>query len=370
MRQTPLYDECRALGAKFVDFHGWTLPVQFTGILQEHEHTRAKVSLFDCSHMGEFMVRGEDALRAVDRLLFCDTRGLPVGKCRYGAILNESGGIIDDALAMRLSDEELYIVTNAGPLELVSRVLQEACPTRTDSSDKSDRSDTSDVSDLSDATAKIDVQGPLAREVLMKLGFAAIARLKYYHVCRTKWSGAEITISRAGYTGELGYELFIPNDIAPSLWRALLAVDGVRPAGLGARDTLRLEVGYPLSGQDFDESRTPLEANLGRFVGWDKSFVGKEPLVAQRAAGGYPLLTPIRTPDRRAPRHGFEVRSGDEVVGAVTSGTFGPSVGHGIGLAYLRADAAALGTQLLAGPKALPVETVAAPFYTKGTCRI
>lgn len=349
MLKTPLYDEHVSVGGRVIDFHGWALPVQYTGIVQEHLHTRSGVSLFDTCHMGEFVVRGQRAREAVDRLICNDTLNLPLGRCRYGAILNEEGGIVDDAVTMRLGEDESYVVTNAGPIDEVAALMVAA-----------------GAEHVSDATAKIDVQGPGSREVLLKLGLEAAAPLKFYTGCRTEWRGVPIVLSRTGYTGELGYELYMPNELAVPLWRALLEVDGVEPAGLGARDTLRTEMGYPLSGQDFDASRTPLEAGMARFVAWDKEFVGKEALAAQRDRGGYPTLKAIRTEDRRAPRHGFEVKRNGTVVGEIVSGTFGPSVGYGIGLAYLDGEELA---GLTAGPKDLPIAAVGLPFYTGGTCR-
>jgi aminomethyltransferase len=184
-----------------------------------------------------------------------------------------------------------------------------------------------------------------------------------------EWGGAEIIVSRTGYTGELGFELFIPNEIAVPLLRALLDIEGTAPAGLGARDTLRTEMGYGLSGQDFGEERTPLEANMAPFIAWDTPFIGKEALLAQKEKGGYAVLTAIATDSRRAPRHDFEVKHEGEPAGVVTSGTFGPSVARGIGMAYLPTELSAPGTALTAGPKDLAIETAELPFYKDGTCR-
>lgn len=353
MRQTPLYDEHVAHGARVIDFHGWALPVQYAGIVLEHVHTRTHVALFDTCHMAEFRVRGRHPIEAFDRLVCNDMSNLPLGRCRYGAITNDSGGIIDDTIAMRLDDEELYVVTNAGPYEQVRAILSRA-----------------GAVSVSEATAKIDVQGPESREVLARIGLEEAARLRYYTCCRTQWRNQSLVLSRTGYTGELGYEIYLPNELAVPLWRTLLEAENVLPAGLGARDTLRTEMGYPLSGQDFDESRTPLEAGMERFVAWDKAFVGREALAAQRERGDYPVLKGIRTGDRRSPRPGFEARVDGAVVGTVTSGTFGPSVGYGIGLAYLpRGMGEADSSGLTVGPKELPVTVAGLPFYTGGTSR-
>ncbi len=354
MRQTPLYGEYAAHGGKAVDFHGWALPVQFTGIIQEHLHTRSKAGLFDCSHMGEFLLTGEAAIRGFDRMVFGDMISLKPGRCRYTGILNERAGIIDDCVGLKLSENELYVVTNAGPLEKVSAMILGACP---------------GAVDLSDATAKLDVQGPLAREVLLSLGFDAIAPLAYWTGIRTRWRDAELLITRAGYTGELGYEIYMPNALAPELWRVLAAHPDVAPCGLGARDTLRTEMGYPLNGEDVTESITPLEAGMERFIAWDKDFIGKSILEEQRVRGCHSVLVAIRSASRQAPRHGFEVKHEGQVVGEVTSGTFGPSVGCGVGLARVPQAVAAPGTKLAAGPRDLVIEVAEMPVYTGGTCR-
>ncbi len=353
MLRTPLYDEHVSLGGKIVDFNGWALPVQFAGIVQEHNHTRTRASLFDCSHMAEFRVRGADAVRRYSELVCSDPIKLKANRSKYGALLNESGGIIDDIITMKLADDDLFVVTNAGPREKVAAIFARAGD---------------GVEDVTDTTAKIDIQGPLARDVLVR-ELPMAAELKYFEIRPAEWNGEAILASRTGYTGEMGFELFVPNELAVPLWRALLAYEEVAPAALGARDTLRTEVGYALSGQDFNETRTPLQARMETFVAWNTEFIGKEALAKQRDAGGYPRLGAIASPDRRAPRHDFELRYGGKPVGVVTSGTFGPSVGHGIGLAYLEEDCLAPGTKLEAGPRGLEVTVVELPFYKDGTCR-
>lgn len=354
MRQTPLIKQHEACGGKVVDFHGWALPIQYEGIVQEHLHTRKQVSLFDCSHMGEFLVQGEAAIKAFDYLVFSDMLGLRVGRCRYSSLLNERGGIIDDLVVLRLSEDELYVVTNAGPLERVSKLILAQTP---------------GALDVSDATAKIDVQGPLSREVLLRMGFGSLESLRFYTCCRTEWRGTPIIVARAGYTGELGYEFYVPNALAGPLWEALLEHPEVHPAGLGARDTLRLEMGYTLYGQDVDETKTTLEAGMGRFIYWGRDFVGREALCLKQEHNHYHVRTGLRSMDRRAPRAGFEVRYKGETVGVVTSGTYGPSVGYGIGMGYVPHPLATPGTPLTVGPKDVPVETAAFPFYNHGTFR-
>lgn len=355
MNRTPLYDEHTRLGGKIVDFNGWALPVQFTGIVQEHLHTRSKASLFDCSHMGEYRVIGAEAIEKFNREVMSDIAAIPVGRCRYGAILNEAGGIVDDIITFRMAEDELYVVTNAGPLEHVTARLQKDNP---------------GLQHVSYETAKIDVQGPLARDKVLAAGFDAAKTLKYFNATWTTWEGTQVLLSRTGYTGELGYELFLPNDYAEQLWNTFLGMEDVEPAGLGARDTLRTEVGYNLSGQDFDESVSPLEASMESFVAWDQEFVGAAAVKAKRASEDYAVQVAVASPDRRAPRHDFEVYDGETLVGKVTSGTFGPSVGHGVGLARVDQRCAYPGSKLTAGARRLPLTVVELPFYKNGTCRM
>lgn len=355
MQQTPLFDQYALSGAKVVDFNGWALPVQFTGIIDEHEHTRKAAGLFDCSHMGEFLLKGEEAIAGFDRLIFSEIMALKVGPCRYSAFLNENGGIIDDCVALKLAEDELYIITNAGPLQRISALIQENCP---------------GAIDVSKATTKIDIQGPTSRDALLAIGMEDIRHMRYWRGGRVQWQGAELIVSRAGYTGELGYELYVPNCVGTKLWQALLAVEDVKPCGLGARDTLRLETGKPLNGEDLSETTTPMEAGMTPLIRWEKDFVGKAALEAKRDAGGFRVLTQIQSASRRAPRHDFEVKHKGEVVGSVSSGTFGPSVGTGVGLAYIDAAHTAVGTELTAGPRDMEIKVAPNPVYTEGTCRM
>ena len=353
MRETPLYREHRALSGKIVDFNGWALPIQFSGIVAEHEHTRTKVSLFDCSHMGEFHIVGDDAIARYHRTVISDVHSIAVGRCRLGALLNEEGGIVDDLITVRLAEDELYVVNNAGPLDRVVDALT---------------SDNPGARNVSYETAKLDVQGPGARDIVLAAGFDDAASLNYFNARWTEWKGHKILISRTGYTGEVGYELFVPNEIASELWKVFLAMDEVEAAGLGARDTLRTEVGYNLSGQDFDGATLPWEANMEAFVAWDTDFIGKAALLDKRGTE-YRVLVAIRSSDRRAPRHDFDVYSGDDVVGRVTSGTYGPSVGCGVGLARVDPSVSESGTRLCAGPRRMEIEVTDTPIYKKGTCR-
>jgi len=355
MQKTVLYDHYAPLGAKTVDFNGWLLPVQFSGIIEEHNHTRSKAGVFDCSHMGEFLLEGTAALEAFDRLVFSEILGLKVGPCRYSCFLNKNGGIVDDCVVFKLDEASLYVVTNAGPLDRIAALLDDEVP---------------GCRNVSDETTKIDVQGPASRQVLLDIGMEGIAPMKYWRGGKATWRGTELLVTRAGYTGELGYELFMPNAIGVDLFQAALDHEATLPCGLGARDTLRLETSRPLSGEDLTEDTTPLQAGMDPLVVWTKDFVGKAALEAQREEGGYPLLTPLRSLNRRAPRHGQELKCQSVPVGEVTSGAFGPSLGCGVGLGYLPPDLAESGIELTAGPKDLPLETESAPIYTEGTARM
>ena len=354
MRSTPLFNEYARHDGRVVDFHGWELPLHFKGIIAEHHHVREKAGVFDCSHMGEFLIRGRSGIKALDRLLIGDMSAVRPGKCRYSAILNENAGIIDDCVALKLSDEELLLTTNAGPLEQVATLLDAQAP---------------GVRNISDQTAKIDVQGPKAPAALRAMGLVGIEKLTFWTGMRLVWNEEDLIVTRAGYTGELGYELYMSHEAAPLVWRALMALPETMPCGLGARDTLRTEMGYPLSGQDVDETRTPLEAGMGRFIAWETSFPGKACLEAQRAAGDHRTLVALRSQDRRAPRHGYALYHEGTVIGEVTSGVFGPSVGCGVGLGYVPVALARPGMTLQAGPRNMNVRIETPPIYKQASGR-
>ncbi len=351
MRYTPIAPEYARHQGRVVDFHGWGLPLHFFGIIEEHAHVRSQAGVFDCSHMGEFVVRGDTAIAALSDMVVGDLVALPVGRCRYTALVQDDGGIIDDCVAMKPAHDELMLVTNAGPLHEVAALLEACVP---------------GVENISHRTAKIDVQGPLAFQVLQALGFDDIRELGFWNVKRREDG---VIVARAGYTGELGYELYTPNSAAVSLWRALMELSPVMPCGLGARDTLRTEMGYPLSGQDVTKARTPLEAGMERFIAWHTEFPGKQTLLAQRDSGDYQVLTPLRSPDRRAPRSGYVLRHDGRDVGEVTSGTFGPSVQCGIGLGYVPRALAQPGTSVQAGPREQTVIVEKPPLYKDGSGR-
>lgn len=319
--KTPLYDRQQELNTKNVSFCGWDMPIQFDGILAEHAHCRNDVALFDTSHMGEFFFKGDIKTSGINEATSVNIEALNVGKCKYGFLLNEQGGVIDDLIIYRLSDDELMIVVNAATRENDLNILNS-------------RINNASLEDKSKEYAKLDVQGPRAKEVLEKYFGDALDALGFFSFTQTEVFGSACLLSRTGYTGELGYELYVDAETSVKLWDALIA-DGVHPAALGARDILRLEMGYSLYGNDLSETITPLEANLGKFVNLKRNYVGKEALAKQKEAGLSRLLLPFKTTTRRSARKDFEVYQNDKKVGFVTSGAFSPILNVGVGLAMI-----------------------------------
>ena len=336
------------------------MPVQYKGIILEHKHTRSAVSVFDICHMGEFLLQGAQARQDVGRLISNSVEQIRIGQCRYGLLLNEAGGILDDLITYRLEEDTYMLVVNA-------------CTTKADAGWIRDHLSSGTVfRELSDETAKIDVQGPRALEALFDATDIPLRRLAYFHFQRGKLWEFETLISRTGYTGELGYELYMKPDAAETIWERLLEHPLVEPAGLGARDTLRLEMGYPLYGQEMDENRTPFEAGLDPYVKPEKDFIGRDALLRQRADGIFQSLVGLLLEGRQSARHGFPILQDGVPCGEVTSGSFGPSLGRAVSLGYVPWDHRAPGTrfEIQSGRRTLPAEVVPLPFYKKGTVRI
>jgi len=323
VRHGPLEDLHRGLGAKLGPFGGWLMPIEYAGTLSEHRAVRERVGLFDLSHLGKLDVLGPEAFGALQGLLTNDLSRVDVGRAQYHHLLNEDGGVLEDLFVYRLGSERWFIVPNASNTDLVARAIAVAG---------------AEVS-AHDDWCFLGVQGPRAHAVVGRLWPEAVELS--FRGCRTveRW-GAEIVLARTGYTGERGYELFAPGELARGLWDAIAEAGvsaGIEPCGLGARDVLRLEMGYPLYGQDLGPERTSLEAGLGWAVSFDKGdFVGRDALVRQREEGLPSRLRGLATADRRhIPRAHQAVLAGGERVGEVTSGTFSPLLGHGIAMAYL-----------------------------------
>jgi len=359
LKLTPLLPEHQALGAGMAPFGGWLMPIQYSGILAESGWCRKSATLFDTCHMGEFHFRGDLVASGFERLFSCRVDSIPVGRGRYGFLLNDAGGIMDDLVIFRLSPEELMIVVNAGTAEKDFQTIRAGL--------KGDAVFT----DVTSETGKLDIQGPLSRDVLESVCEISIARTPYFGFEKISIFGAEAIVSRTGYTGELGYEFYVENDALHELWRRFLADGRVKPAGLGARDVLRLEMGYCLYGSDLDESVTPLEAGLGQFVDFEKDFVGREALVRQKQEGLSRTRVAFLADSRRTPRRDYGIYHGDGLVGHVTSGVFSPTFSCGIGMGYVQPGAASPGTSLVIRHENVTINAVVTemPLYKAGSLR-
>lgn len=363
-RYTPLRDRHEALGASFTDFGGWAMPVRYTSDLAEHHAVRRAAGLFDISHMAEFLVEGRGAGAFLDFALAGRLSTLPLWKAKYSLVLDASGGIVDDVIVYRLADERFFVVANAGNREPVAGALAD----RVAGFDAA-------VDDVTDDYALIAVQGPAALTILADVdGIADVGRplsdLPYYAATDASFRTAPLLIARTGYTGEDGFELYIRTSDAGALWDALLAAGqphGLVPAGLAARDTLRLEAGMPLYGHELSLDIVPAQAGLGRVVVADKDdFVGKAGL-AERDTDGAPVLVGLVTEGKRAGRAGYQVFEGDTAVGEITSGALSPTLGHPIAMAFVSPDASAPGTELTIDVRGtrIPATVTPLPFYRR-----
>ncbi len=361
--RTALYDTHVALGAKIVPFAGYEMPVQYpTGITVEHHAVRQRCGLFDVSHMGEFLVRGPGAIDFINFVTTNDVAKLAIGQAHYSTFCNERGTIEDDCLVYRFADH-LMLVVNASN---IAKDWAHISPHLA-------KFDVQMV-DVSTSTALLALQGPQAPSVLARHTAVKLDAITYYHFAVGTVAGVEdVIISRTGYTGEDGFELYFPDAHAKDIWAALMSAGDVTPAGLGARDTLRLEMGMALYGNDIDDTVTPDEANLAWLVKMSSKgdFVGRAALEAQKAAGVPRKLVAFTLPVRNVPRHGFPVFVGDTASGVVCSGTVGPSVGIPIGTCYLPTASAKVGTTFDVEIRGSRVQaTVAAlPFWPNGSAK-
>ena len=358
LRRTPLYEVHRELGAKLIDFGGWEMPVQYAGILEEHRAVRERVGIFDVSHMGELEFRGPGSLDAVQRLTSNDVAKLADGRCHYSAFLTDRGTFVDDLLVYRRGAESWMLVVNA------SNTPKDFEWARSRATGPGGR-----VEDASDRWALIAVQGPRAAGLLSRLAQPDPTDLAYYAFREGTVAGEPALVSRTGYTGEDGFELYLSPESSAKVFRALLTEgqsDGIAPCGLGARDTLRLEAKMALYGNDIDETVTPWEADLGWIVKMKKGdFVGRAALERQKAEGVPRKLVGFEMVEPSVPRHGYRVLHGGVPVGQVTSGTFGPSVERYIGMAYVPAALSAVGSAFdveIRG-QARPARVVRTPFH-------
>jgi len=337
-------------------FGGFLMPLQYSGILDEHAACRRGAAIFDTCHMGQLLVEGPRALADVESLISCDIAPLSPGRCRYGFLCNESGGVLDDLLVYRLDASTFFLVVNAAGQndDLVWIRAHTGHTTR--------------VTRLTPSHGKLDLQGPGAPAIAERLLERSIRDLAYYHFVRNRFAGHEVRVSRTGYTGEIGFEFYAAADAIVSLWDAAIEAGAV-PAGLGARDTLRLEAGMPLYGHELTATRNAVQSGFHRAISRTKTFIGSEAIRAGAEHG--PRLAGLRLRDRRAARPGDAVRRSDgAAVGVITSGSFAPSLGVAVALAYLDQEAAGSGTPVtVAGRQALDADVVATPFYANGTAR-
>lgn len=337
-KKTPLYDRHVALGARMIEFAGFWMPVQYTGVLAEHRAVRKDVGLFDLSHMGEFSFTGPDAVSNLQRLTTNDVARLKPGQAQYTFLCNDKGGIVDDVILYRLHDDTYLMVVNAANIEKDRTWIRSRLQGRVVAHDQSDE------------TALLAVQGPKALEIVAAVAGRDVGDIASFHCRSIPFDEGEVLVSRTGYTGEDGFELYCDEEIAARLWDRLLEAgsDGVvTPAGLGARDTLRLEARLPLYGNELSEERSPLAAGLSFAVKFDKGeFIGREALVAEREKSSPAKLIGFEMLERGVPRQGYSIWHDGKEVGEVTSGAFAPSLEKDIGMGYVPAELASASTEV------------------------
>ena len=361
LHETALIDIHRALGARLIEFGGWLMPVQYTGILDEHRAVRERAGLFDLSHMGELFVEGDDAGDALAAALISDPRTLAVGRAQYSMICAPDGGVIDDLIVYRLAPERFLVVANASNATVVSDELAARLVGWR-----------AVLDDRSLATSLVAIQGPRAAEVLAPLTDIDLGGLRYYAIAEGGVAGIPALVARTGYTGEDGFEVFVDWRRGPDVWEALADAGkaaGVIACGLGARDTLRLEAGMPLYGNELDRETNPFEAGLGRVVKLEKpgDFIGREALARVARDGPAKELVGMVITGRGIARHGYPVLDGQQRTGIVTSGTHSPTLGKPIAMAYVAPGESAPGTILSVEIREQPVaaEVVPLPFYKR-----
>lgn len=360
--KTSLYELHKTQNARMVDFAGWEMPIQYEGIIAEHNATRTRAGLFDVSHMGEIGVNGPGSKGFINTLVTNDIGKAKPGRAVYSPLCMESGGAVDDLLVYILGEDNYLLVVNAANTEKDFDWIREHAP------------DTIAVENVSPQYAQIAVQGPKALEILQKLTKTDLGTIRYYRFVQdvADIPGGPAIVSRTGYTGEDGFEVYLPWDNAPVLWEALLEAGtpmGLAPVGLGARDTLRLEAAMPLYGHELSAGITPLQAGLSRFVKFDKGdFIGRAALLEQSESGDYTRLIGLTLTDRGIPRAGYPVLAGGAVIGEVTSGGQAPYLEKAVALALVPEQYTELGAGLAIGIRGhnVPAAVTALPFYRRG----
>lgn len=360
LKETALVNVHKSLGAKMVPFAGYVMPVQYEGINIEHETVRNAIGVFDVSHMGEFILKGPGALDLIQRVTSNDASKLSGGKAQYSCLPNETGGIVDDLIVYALEDGNWMLVVNASNIEKDWAWIQKF------------NHQNVEMVNISDDTSLLAVQGPKAMEVLQKLTQTDLASIPYYNFTKGTVAGCpNVLISNTGYTGAGGFELYIENKHAETIWNAVFEAGkeyGIKPCGLGARDTLRLEMGFCLYGNDIDDTTSPLEAGLGWITKFTKEFTNSAALKAQKEAGLKKKLVGFIMNERGIPRHGYPVAdAAGNIIGTVTSGTQSPTLQQAIGMAYVQTGSAAEGTelQIMIRDKGVKAQVVKTPFIKK-----
>jgi aminomethyltransferase len=336
-KRTALYEEHVKLGGTIVDFAGWELPVYYARVIEEHEATRERAGLFDIGHMGEFELAGKGVFDFLQHILSRELKGIEAGAVRYSTMLHPGGGTVDDLFVYRMAQDRFMVVVNAANMEKDMRWML----TNSAGFDVT-------IADKSDVTSKIDFQGPRAKDVMERLSPGASLPARF-HFIEGEAGGVKTLISRTGYTGEDGFELYCANADAPRLWNAILdegKPEGVVPCGLGARDSLRLECCYSLYGHELSDSITPVEAGLNFVVGKDKDFIGGEVVKTQLTDGAPRVMIVFELVERGVPREHYEVQRDGAAIGEVTSGTFSPTLKKGIGMALVKNGWASVGDEI------------------------
>lgn len=355
--KTVLYLSHRALNAKMEQFGGYNMPIQYDSIIKEHNTTRNDVSLFDTCHMGEFRISGDNACEDLENILSCRISTMKIGQCRYGFICNKNGGVIDDQIIYRIAKNKFFMVVNASTQENDFAWISKHLSYKTS------------ITNISEITAKIDVQGPKSPMVINQLLEDSIEDLKFYYFKYTYYKNTKVLVSRTGYTGEIGFEIYCPHDIATKIWNTCIKL-GAKPAGLGCRDTLRLEMGFPLYGQELDEKRNAYESGLTYSIANDKKYIGSNVLLDPEMRND--KLVAIILEGRRAARHGDTILSQDnKVIGSLTSGSFSPSLKRGIAMGYVKKEFSQIDTNLIIDTKRhkINAKITDLPFYKNATGR-
>ena len=359
VERTAFYEIHKGLGATITDFHGWELPVYYSTPIAEHNAVREKLGLFDVSHMGEILVEGRDSERLLQKVIPRELAGMKAGEMRLGMMCNEAGGILDDLVVYRFGEKKFWVVVNAGPYESdLAWMKRQAQGMEVE------------ITGLRERTAKLDLQGPKAEQALRKIAEGKLDGIKYYNFAEMGIAGVECVVSRSGYTGEDGFEIYFGPGNAKVLWEKLMeagAEFGIMACGLASRDSLRLEAGMLLSGDDFDEKRTPLECRYAKLVSWGKKFVGKEALEIKQAGGIEEKLVGFELVGRGIPRAGCGFLKDGKKVGQASSGGFSPTLKKGIGLGYIGEGLSSIGSEFQVEVRGRPIaaKVVKLPFYRR-----